>query len=168
MKHVFLDFDRTLFDTEQFYNSPELTYLEDIIAGNISADFSRFLYSDVPSFIWNIREAGFCCRLVTFGRRNIQECKFNLSGLGPYFDQQFYVEQGSKAEIIKNYLRTGVSCEKLVFIDDTIAHLEDFRRLLPDGLPIRMTRPGAKDSEVVDSRFMSALGLDWAYRYIIA
>ncbi len=153
MKHIFLDFDRTLFDTERFYNSLELTYIEGIMAGNIGADFSRFLYPDVLSFIWNVREAGFNCHLVTFGRRSVQECKFKLSGLEPYFDQTFYVEQGSKAKTIKNYLDLGVSCEKVVFIDDTIEHLEAFVAEIPTGQAIRMARPGAKGSEVANGRF---------------
>lgn len=160
MKHIFLDFDRTLFDTERFYNSLELTYIEGIMAGNIGADFSRFLYPDVLSFIWNVREAGFNCHLVTFGRRSVQECKFKLSGLEPYFDQTFYVEQGSKAKTIKNYLDLGVSCEKVVFIDDTIEHLEAFVAEIPTGQAIRMARPGAKGSEVSDERFQTIQSLN--------
>jgi FMN phosphatase YigB (HAD superfamily) len=159
MKHIFLDFDRTMFDTERFYNSLELTYIEGIIAGNIGADFSRFLYPDVLSFIWNVRAAGFCCHLVTFGRRSVQECKFKLSGLEPYFDQMFYVEQGSKAEIIKNYLDSGVSCEKVVFIDDTLEHLEAFVAEIANGQAFRMARPGAKGSEVSNSRFKTLQNL---------
>jgi FMN phosphatase YigB (HAD superfamily) len=115
MKHIFLDFDRTLFDTEQFYNSLELTYIEGIIAGQLGADFSRFIYPDVLSFIRNVQQSGFTCHLVTFGRRQVQECKFKLSGLEPYFDQTFYVEQGSKADTVKKYFDSGVSCEKDCF-----------------------------------------------------
>ena len=114
MKHLFLDFDRTLFDTEQFYNSLELAYIEGIVTGEIGADFSKFLYADGQSFIWNAKAAGYTCHLVTFGRRSVQECKFKLSGLESYFDQKFYVEQGSKAEVIKNYLNSGVSCEVII------------------------------------------------------
>ena len=163
MKHIFLDFDRTLFDTERFYNSLELTYIEGIIAGNIGADFSQFLYPDVRSFIWNVRAAGFYCHLVTFGRRSVQECKFKLSGLEPYFDQMFYVEQGIKAEIIKNYLNSVVSFEKVVFIDDTIEHLEAFVAEIPTGQVIRMARPGAKGSEVANNRFSIFKDLDSVY-----
>ncbi len=160
MKHLFLDFDRTLFDTEQFYNSLELAYIEGIVTGEIGADFSKFLYPDVQSFIWNVQAAGYTCHLVTFGRRSVQECKFKLSGLEPYFDQMFYVEQGSKADVIKNYLDSGVSCEKVVFIDDTIEHLEVFSAAIPHGQAIRIARPGAKGSEVADNRFTTLRNLE--------
>ena len=168
MKHIFLDFDRTLFDTERFYNSLELTYIEGIIAGNIGADFSRFLYPDVLGFIWNVRAAGFCCHLLTFGRRSVQECKFKLSSLEPYFDQMFYVEQGSKAEIIKNYLDSGVSCEKVVFIDDTLEHLEAFVAVIPNGQAIRMARPGAKGSEISNNKFAVFKDLNPVYECLMS
>jgi FMN phosphatase YigB (HAD superfamily) len=101
----------------------------------------------------NAKAAGFSCHLVTFGRRSVQECKVKLSGIEPYFTELFYVEQGSKAEIIQKYLDSGVSCEKAIFIDDSIEHLAEVQELLPQVVSIRMARPGAKGSEVVDARF---------------
>lgn len=166
MKHIFLDFDRTLFDTEAFYHSLELTYIEGIIGGQIGADFSRFLYDDVVSFMCNAREVGYLCHLVTFGRRSVQECKVKLSGLEPYFKELFYVEQGSKAAVIKKYLDSGVSCEKAVFIDDTIEHLEQVRALLPQVVPVRMARPGAKGSDVATDRYMTSVDLRSMYEYL--
>jgi FMN phosphatase YigB (HAD superfamily) len=163
MKHIFLDFDRTLFDTEAFYNSLELTHIEGIIAGQLGADFSRFLYSDAISFMCNAKVAGYNCHLVTFGRRSVQECKVKLSGLEPYFAELFYMEQGSKAEVIHKYLNSGVSCEKVVFIDDSIEHLAQVHELLPQVISIRMARPGAKGSEVVNNRFLRVLDLEEAF-----
>ena len=101
VRHIFLDFDRTLFDTESFYNSLEITYIEGIISGAIGADLTKFLYPDAVSFLQYCRNADYSCHLLTFGRRNIQECKFKLTNIETYFDQLFYVEQGSKAEVIK-------------------------------------------------------------------
>ncbi len=160
MKHIFLDFDRTLFDTEQFYNSLELTYIEGIIAGSIGADFSRFLYPDVLSFILNVREANFSCHLVTFGRRGVQECKFKLSGLEPYFDQMFYVEQGSKASVIQTYLEIGIPGTVAYFVDDSVEHLSVVATQVPVVTPIRICRPGAKGSKVLDDRFTTIQSLD--------
>lgn len=160
MRHLFLDFDRTLFDTEVFYNSLELTYIEGIAANIIGADFANFLYPDVIRFMCNCQKEGYLCHLVTFGRRSIQECKVKFSGIEPYFNQLFYVEQGSKAQVINNYLKLEVSCEMPIFIDDTISHLADFCDLIPDGLPIRICRPGAKGSDKDDPRFKNITSLD--------
>ena len=160
MRQLFLDFDRTLFDTEAFYNSLELTYIEGIIAGAIGADFSRFLYPDVIRFMQKCQKAGYLCHLVTFGRRSVQECKVKLSGIEPYFGELFYVEQGSKAVIIENYLNSGVSHEKVLFIDDTLEHLEDFTQLVSGGVPVRMRRSGAKGSDIEDGRFQTCSNLD--------
>jgi len=160
VRHVFLDFDRTLFNTEAFYNHLELTHLEDVNASYTSANFAKFLYPDVIRFMQNCQSENYLCHLVTFGRRATQEGKLRLTGLEPYFSQLFYVEQGSKAEIIKNYLKTSVFCEKVAFIDDTRSHLEDFNLLIPDGIAIRMCRPGAKGSDIEDPRFQTCSNLD--------
>ncbi len=126
----------------------------------MGVDFAKFLYPEVMSFMCNMVKTGFACHLVTFGRGSVQECKFKLSGLDPYFDEKFYVEQGSKANVIKNYLDSGVSCEKAVFVDDTIEHLELFRNALPGVGVVRIARPGAKGSDIVDTRFETIQKLD--------
>lgn len=166
MKYVFLDFDRTLFDTEAFYNSLELTYIEGIIAGAIDADFSKFLYPDVHMFLKNCQKIECKCFLVTFGRRRTQECKLKLTGIEDYFTKLFYVEQGSKAKIIKNYLNKSVSCEKVIFVDDTLSHLADFAESIPEGISVRMCRQGAKGSDTVDDRFPSCSNLDEVYNLV--
>ena len=154
VKHIFLDFDRTLFDTEAFYRSLELNHIEGVVTGQLGTDFSHFLYNDAISFMCNARKSSYQCHLVTFGRRSVQECKVKLSGIESYFVHLFYVEQGSKASVIKNYLDKEVSCEKAVFIDDTIEHLEQVRLLLPAVAPVRMARPGAKGSELEHKDFI--------------
>jgi FMN phosphatase YigB (HAD superfamily) len=126
----------------------------------MGVDFKRFLYEDVESFMCNAKNAGYICHLVTFGRRSVQECKVKLSGIEPYFTELFYVEQGSKAAVIKKYLDSGVSCEKAVFIDDTIEHLEQVKLLLPQVMPIRIARLGAKGSEIYCIFFQSIASLE--------
>lgn len=163
MKHLFLDFDRTLFDTEAFYNSLELTYIEGIIAGNLGADFSRFIYPEVSGFMCNTKKSGWLCHLVTFGRKSVQECKVKLSGLESFFDQKFYVEQGSKATVMKNYLDSAVSCEKVVFVDDHEQYLRDFIGAIPHGRAVRCCRLGAKGSELPSSEFENIANLDELY-----
>lgn len=160
MRHVFLDFGRTLFDTEAFYNYLELKYIKGTEAISDDTDFSNFLYPDVIRFIQNCQSENYLCYLVTFGERSIQEGKVKLSGIEKYFDQLFYVEQGSKAIIIENYLKTTTSSEKVIFIDDTVNHWKDFTRLIPDGIAIRICRLGAKGSDIVDSRLQTCSNLD--------
>jgi len=83
-----------------------------------------------------------------------------LSGVEAYFDQLFYVEQGSKAAIIKNYLKTKHFSENVTFIDDMPTHLENFNQLIPNGTVIRIRRPRARGSDVEDSRFKTCANLE--------
>lgn len=155
MKYLFLDFDRTLFDTELFYNSLELQYVLGMQRFPKGVDFSKFIYPDVIPQLNLCKRLGFTICLVTFGERAVQEYKFQASGLVPYFKDMFYVEQGSKAAGIKGHLDSAVSCEKIIFVDDTVQHLEAFSQLIPSGIPIRMQRVGAKGSKLQDRRYIS-------------
>lgn len=155
MKYLFLDFDRTLFDTELFYTSLELKYVLGIQRFPKGVDFSKFIYPDVIPLLNLLKKLGFTICLVTFGERAVQEYKFQASGLVPYFKDMFYVEQGSKAAAIKRYLDSAVSCEKIIFVDDMVRHLEAFSQLIPSGIPIRIRRIGAKGSDISDNRFVS-------------
>jgi FMN phosphatase YigB (HAD superfamily) len=114
MKYLFLDFDRTLFNTELFYTSLELKYVLGIQRFPKGVDFSKFIYPDVIPLLNLLKKLGFTICLVTFGERAVQEYKFQASGLAPYFKDVFYVEQGSKAAVIKKYLDSAVSCEVII------------------------------------------------------
>jgi predicted phosphatase len=154
MEHIFLDFDRTLFDTERFYTMTEATYIQSISKGEI-LDLKSFLYPDVIDFLQWCKGHGHCCYLLTFGGRSIQESKFLACNISEYFEEMFYVEQGRKVDYIKNAFKSRVSYENIVFIDDTISHLEDFVSEIPNGIALRMCRHGAKGSNIKDRRFTS-------------
>lgn len=131
MKHIFLDFDRTLFETERFYNELE----KGVVINNSvpkDIDLNKFLYPDVLSFLQACRKAEWKCYLVTFGERVVQESKFQGCNISEYFDGAFYVESGSKVAIIEKTLESSVPHENIYFIDDTIEHLEAFSHVLPE------------------------------------
>ncbi len=153
MKVIFLDFDRTIFNTDLFYSSLEQNYVFGQGEHQIEADLNQFIYDDVVDFLCLCQKNDIACVLLTFGNRLIQEFKFRATGIESYFKDMLYVERGSKAECIKKYLETYVSCEKVIFIDDTIEHLEGFVESIPAGRAVRMVRLGAKGSEIKDNHF---------------
>ena len=146
--HIFFDFDRTLFDTERFYNALEATHIAGVVRTRFGHDWSSFLYPDVLDFLEFGRHRGWKYHLVTFGDQTIQEYKFQACGIENYFTEVFYVEQGEKADFIKNYVKDTISPKNIVFIDDSVNHLETFAKVLPTALPIRMCRPNAKGSDI--------------------
>jgi FMN phosphatase YigB (HAD superfamily) len=146
--HIFFDLDRTLFDTERFYNALEATHIAGVARTGFGHDWSSFLYPDVTNFLEVGRHHGWKCHLVTYGDRTIQEYKFKACGITHYFTELFYVEQGEKADFIKKYAKGTILPENIVFIDDCVGHLETFIKVLPAALPIRMCRPKAKGSDM--------------------
>lgn len=67
MKYIFLDFDRTLFDTDRFYNKLER---QEVIGGlcKDNLNLADFLYPDAIPFLKSCQNAGWKCCLVTFGK----------------------------------------------------------------------------------------------------
>lgn len=162
MKHIFLDFDRTLFDTERFYNELEKgAFINNSAIKDINLD--KFLYPDVLSFLQACKEAEWNCFLVTFGDRTVQKVKFKDCNISEYFAGTFYVESGSKVAVIEKAVESNVPHENIYFIDDTIEHLEAFSHVLQEANAIKMSRPGAKGSETKDSRFYTVSNLNQVF-----
>lgn len=159
MKHIFLDFDRTLFATDRFYNELERRA---VCAGSIEKelDFAAFLYPDLIPFLQSCQNVGWRCYLLTFGARVVQEPKFLACGIEQYFTETFYVESGPKAAVIKKAIENSVPHENIYLIDDTMSHLEAFNTEFPKSKAIKMSRIGAKGSEVKDFRFKNVVDLD--------
>ncbi len=144
MKYLFIDFDRTIFDTDSFYNHLERVLLIDLIKQGSELDLAAFVYPDTISFIWNARQAGYLPYLITFGDRTVQQTKVRSSGLESLFVNVFYVEQGSKGDYIRTFLNSVVSCENIAFIDDLPEHVKIVRTRIPQSKTFLMCRPGAK------------------------
>lgn len=141
----FLDFDRTLFDTEKFYNALErgLIMPSDSV---ILADIGKYLYEDTLNFLESRNKNGDKCVLVSRGEVLIQNTKFESSGLSKYFLHALYVDGNkTKADVIKDYLDKNPTQDKLFFIDDTIKELEGVISSIPKINTVRMRRISAKN-----------------------
>jgi FMN phosphatase YigB (HAD superfamily) len=162
MKYLFFDFDRTLFDTEAFYNTIERLVLQGDGVFHQIHSLESFLYPGTKDVLQSLVTKGHTLILVTYGLRAVQETKFLRCNIGHYFTETFYVEQGSKAKVIKDYckqLPEPLPQENIIFIDDTISHLEFFKQKIPSARAFRMCRPGAKGNEIVDQRFKTIIDL---------
>ena len=72
-----------------------------------------------------------------------------------------------KRLILLKALKKSVPRESIVFIDDTISHLDDFAKEMPHGYALRMCRIGAKGSDISDHRFINIKNFDEAKEKIV-
>lgn len=119
---LFIDFDRTLFDTNQFaewLGEDAETRLTAIEKGKLTPpDFSTMLYDDAIVFLEAVRK-DYTLVILTFATlRSVQERKVKDSGLTKYVDAVIITE-GDKGEEVKKYLakhkQTGLGH---AFVDD--------------------------------------------------
>ena len=153
----FLDFDRTLFDTDSF-----LVYLgerleiapllslsreersrvlgEALTEGRITfapGELSQFVYADVPEFL---RAAGNEAVIVTYGDETIQKAKIESAFAGIPRISALYIGFTHKGEFLKErYLRYGSSP---VFTDDLPSELEGVTAYCPSMKLYEMRRDG--------------------------
>lgn len=158
-KYLFLDFDRTLFDTERFYKVLEENQICSILEETADLNFKDLLYPDAEFFLKKCVSLNLNIFLLTYGNRKIQEYKFKKTGISGYFTGEIYVEAGEKADFIKNLLSETVSRENIYFIDDTISHLEYFSKVYGEANPIRICRKNAKGADLIDHRFSTVTNL---------
>lgn len=135
---LFLDFDRTLFDAEQFSQwlgadqKVRLERIISIVSGELPPpDFLSMLFADTCTFL---KEARKTHRLVilTFSKNvRLQRLKLKESGVTSLVDD-IIITGGSKEQEADNYLKhVGEHGWRNVFIDDDIGNIVDMKNTIP-------------------------------------
>ncbi|MEK9200843.1 MAG: HAD family hydrolase [Patescibacteria group bacterium] len=144
---LFLDFDRTLFNNERFYNALEfgLIFSEKAV---VVDNLGEYLYEDTIDFLKKRKSLGDKLVLVTRGNLIVQKTKAEKTSVLGLVDHDIYVEKPkSKGEAISEYIQESeLDSEKMVFVDDTIAELEDVMNTCNNVSVIRMRRRSARNA----------------------
>lgn len=182
MKHkpvLFLDFDRTLFDTDQFYDwigEERFSRILDLTAGKIKGpDFSAMVYDDTISFLENAKDS-YRVVLLTFAMNTtLQRKKVRGSGLVQFFDDVIITNK-SKGTEAKNYLErmhlsgwpichdcAGRDGGEHVFVDDMPTNIDEVKLHNPEIKTVRIDRyPLSAETEIGTTKpdiFVTSLSL---------
>lgn len=161
----FLDFDRTLFDTEAFFaflgerfNEPlpetdiERVQLAARLASRVASggltlapgELAPFVYADVPEFL---RALGNEAVIVTYGDEALQRMKIESALAGIPRVSAIYVGESRKGPHLAR--RLAISSTRALFVDDTPLELESVAAHCPEVSLYEMRR----DGEVGDGRW---------------
>lgn len=143
---IFIDFDRTLFATERFYEwlgEDRFSRILDILAGRISPpNFHSMLYDDA---IPTLKLLGKSHRrvLLSFALNlKLQRMKIRESGVLPHLDDVLIV-QGKKSAAARDYVaRIGDTGWEHAFIDDSTEHVADMLTANPEFRSFIIDRDG--------------------------
>lgn len=160
---LFLDFDRTLFDTEQFYNWLGEERFERILAltgGHIDPpDYATYVYPDTVHFLRHMRKTHRIV-ILTFALNTVlQRKKLRGSGIIPLCDDVLITKGGAnnsmgKGEMARDYLlRAGDSGWEHTFVDDSPENIDDVKRINPDIRCIRIDRDPVSE-EMIHKDFL--------------
>lgn len=132
---LFVDFDRTLFDTEQFIRWLGEDIEERFIAlenGTLPPpDFASMLYPDAIPFLEEARKKYTIVILTYATSHAMQERKVTESGIRAFVDDVIITE-GNKGEEAKNYLALHDSGPSMhAFVDDKESNIEDMNAVNP-------------------------------------
>jgi len=141
---LFIDFDRTLFDTDLFYEwlgDERFSRLLDLTACKIDPpDFAGMVYSDSVPFLVRMKETHRLVLLTFAMNTALQRRKVRGSGLVHYFDD-IIMTQGAKGDEAKYYLEsTGDTGWEHAFIDDAPLNIDSVKMVNPHITCIRIDR----------------------------
>jgi FMN phosphatase YigB (HAD superfamily) len=162
MKHkpvLFLDFDRPLFDTDQFYDwlgADRFSRILDLSAGRIEApDFSSMVYPDTIMFLKRAKKTHRLVLLTYTVNTVLQRRKVRGSGLVPFFDD-IIMTQNNKGFEAKKYLMQmegsgWPACSEMehVFVEDTPKNIDDMKIVNPQIKTVRIERVSLTPEESV-------------------
>lgn len=147
---LFLDFDRTLFDTDLFYEWLGPNRFERILAltGGVidPPDYAAFLYPDSVHFLRQVRKTHRVVILTYAVNTLLQRKKIRGSGVAVLVDDVLITSGGEKnhtgkGEQAKEYLaRIPDSGWEHAFVDDSSANIDEVKRVNPDIRCIRIDR----------------------------
>ncbi len=153
----FLDFDRTIFDTDRFM----VDLREDLVAGPLfekadgnrplfvdlyvaepsfgfaPGELSKYLYPDAAGFL---REKENGVMIITYGVRRFQEAKVESAITGIPRISTIYTNDVRKGEVIGPHI--GMYGTSPVFVDDAPIELEIFSARCPGAQIFEMRRDG--------------------------
>ncbi len=147
---LFLDFDRTLFDTERYYDwlgEPRRERNQALIDGTLPyPDFSQFLFPDADTFLIALVEK-FHVVILSFVKLDyspkqtlVQSKKITGSGIANKVEDVI-VTTKSKGEEAKHYLHQhGLLGKPFFFVDDELSHLANMKALNNESLCIYLDR----------------------------
>ncbi len=141
---LFLDFDRTLFDTGQFYDwlgDDRFERILGITGGTIEPpDFSAYLYPDTLSFLKTARKTHRLVLLTYATNAPLQRRKVRDSGITPLLDD-VVISSRDKGLEAKEYLaRIGDPGWEHAFVDDAPKHISEMKAMNPDIRTFRIER----------------------------
>ena len=146
---LFLDFDRTLFDTDQFYDWMGPNRFErilELMGGHIEQpDYASYLYPDALSFLKKVRKSHRIVILSFALNLILQRKKLRGSGILPLVDDVIISEgkdgTTGKGGAAKEYLaRIGDPGWEHVFVDDLPDNINEVKTMNPDIRCIRIDR----------------------------
>ncbi len=143
---LFIDFDRTLFDTDLFYDWLGEARMERILGvtmGTIAPpDFAAMLYPDAIDFLEEMRK-DFRLVILTFETNHgLQRKKLQISGVVPLVDDIIVTGSGKGDEAASYIARIGAPLLGHAFIDDRPDYIADMKTKNPGVRAILIRREG--------------------------
>lgn len=145
---LFLDFDRTLFDTEGFYawlGEDRYAQTLALLSGRRAPpDFSTFLFPETLDFLRTMR-AHYRLVLLSYSVNTVmQRRKVRDSGVAPLFDDILIVQCDKGAAATEYLSRFAPTAWRHVFVDDEPGNISDMKSAHPDFLVIQI---GAREGD---------------------
>ncbi len=141
---LFLDFDRTLFDTDQFYawlGEDRFGRILGLMGGSIEApDFSVYLYPDTLAFLKTARKTHRLVLLTYAINTMLQRRKVRDSGIIPLLDDVIISSRDKGIEAKEYLARIGDPGWEHAFIDDAPKNISEMKAVNPDIITLRIER----------------------------
>ena len=154
---LLLDFDGTLFRTKKYKKETGTAniscversdYCFKILVEHGEAD--AFLFPDTVDFLKNYAQHHPV--LLTFGDKEYQKAKVSQSGIFHLFTDAIFTGTEMKGDVIKRMFPSTE--EKMVFLDDDFAQLQNMKARCPNVVGIRMRRKEmVYGSDIIQTEF---------------